>query len=186
MVKQASCFNNVTGMVHIPFKDNTTLNNDLFQKCVPTLEYQMRNGNFKLAAKNVNIDLELKRGLKIRIATFKRFAEKRIPKEESIILTKDFLFPCPIYNNQTHILESGDKSGLLFIVASIVGIILLIIIVISVAFVLKKRIRNQHDTGIGEDVNPDYGYDYGEAEIKDVNDYYFMEEEEEETTNETL
>ena len=54
------------------------------------------------------------------------------------------------------------------------------------------RIGNNHDKGIGEDINPDYRYDYGEAETKDINYYYFAKEEEddkkeeEETKNEML
>ena len=33
--------------------------------------------------------------------------------------------------------------------------------------------KQNKDTVEAVDINPDYGYDYGVAEIKDNNDYYF-------------
>ena len=101
-------------------------------------------------------------------------------REENTYLTSDQVKRCETENQGSENLETGGFDAakfpmwILVLVGGIVGGGILGIIL--TVFWLKNRKRNTEDGKENVDINPDYGYDYGDAEIRDNNDYYFAED----------
>ena len=89
-----------------------------------------------------------------------------------MVLNGDHSGICKLENNSyNEKLEVGALPPWTF--ALIGGLTLGLMILI---FWIMKIKRNKVNDEVSIDINPDYGYDYGEAEIRDTNDYYFAED----------
>ena len=117
-LEDASCFNNASGTVHIPFLKNSSLQSDLFTKCVQALYYKMPNGKWWVINKFENLDVNIQKNfnneLKIK-GTLKGETET-----ESTVLTMDLLQTCKKDFDKAHI--SGWLVGILT-VSGIVGLV---------------------------------------------------------------
>ena len=127
----------------------------------------------------INQDIKVKdKPLNIRIETFVRKDAGNALREENTYLTSDQVKRCETENQGSEKLETGGLDTakipmwILVLVGGIVGGGILGIFL--TVFWLKNRKRNTEDGKENVDINPDYGYDYGE--IRDNNDCYFAED----------
>ena len=99
-------------------------------------------------------------------------------------MTVDSLDVCTVDDNSTENAEKvdsdqekieQDEKVKRWLLGVIVFVAVLILGTVLVFYVCKRRKSETNDQE-SIDINPDYGYDYGEAEIRDVNDYYFADD----------
>ena len=174
-LKEGSCYKNKTGTIFIPFKTNPTLHSSLFLSCVPTLQYKTSvDSGYLVMNRTDDMDTEqFEEQLVVRADILTRIEGEM--KEEKLVLTSDQLNQCEEENEESDKSETEDNlTWIVGLVGGIVGgVILGSIFIISL---VKMRKGSNTDEEEGVDINPDYGCDYGEFEIRDNNDYYFADD----------
>ena len=156
-------------VVLIPFKDSALLNNDLFKECVTSVTYDTSDRQTRTINLDKNFEMTLEKSLKLNVASYIPISGgNRESRETVLVLTSSFLSECTLQEAKGESIES--------IIGGICATVLVLFIILSVFFLIRRKWKKEEAEIIHEDRNPDYNYDYGQATVKDVNEYYDTEE----------
>ena len=137
------------------------------------IEYEEDNGSYKVIDRKMDFQRKLGKELTLKLTVYKKTSTGRATAHEIKRITKDFIKDCDVLENE-QVPHDTQKTTTNTLISIFVVVILFVIIVVIVYFTVKWRRVEEVEI---EDFNPEYGCDYGEAEIKDRNDYYFSEED---------
>lgn len=172
LIRAAACWDerNETVSIIIPFKDNKTLNEDIFQKCIQQIKIQNGYGDFvHFPEKNRTENYMAFEEIRMRIYYRDPYRKDEDAVKSSVIT---------LNNSQVRKCYFNPFTMNVIIIFVAVGVVLLLsftfIIICCRSLVRKKKNENRENV----DANPDYNDPYyAPAELKDTNSYYYSSQD---------